>query len=269
MIIHKDTIQSRLWNGSAPLIVRTFCGMAMMMLLTARVWAQSSQDPTQLSSPPDASVLAERTISALGGQEAWSQVKSVESLATITSNRRSAKSVKWTDDWSSGALHASRTQNTLSAGKAQYEATPRVRSMEGGQILSAATELSFLVPARALILATHDAKCTFYQENDDRMGRFSTHDIPSGQWGFVESCSGSPLGKRALHWRISATTYLPVSVYVPLSGVGLPSVSYVTIVYHTFIQLGSLKLPEQVEIIPNWNERKQIKFTDITLVRAN
>lgn len=264
-----DKTQITLQSYFSVLITRRLCGMTMMILLPACAWAQSNQVMQSLSAPSDAAVLAARTINALGGQEAWSEVRSVKSSAEMTSNRRSVKTVIWHDDWSSGTLRVSRTRSAHSNENADQDQVSSARSNERQSLQGDATELSYLDPARALILAIQNTKCAVYPENDNRMARFSTHDIPSGQLGFIESCSGSPLGRGELHWRISATTYMPVSVYVPLAGGGAPSGTYVTVVYRSFIQQEQLKLPERVEIISNWDERKLIKFSNVTLGRAN
>lgn len=235
--------------------------------------AQTSAQQAQPRTLPEAVMLARSTLNALGGQGVWMQISSVSSVAVITNSAGAPRTITWVDDWSSGTLRSLRATSNGSTGSSTGSPIVPKFSYNGKSVVvpsqSDYITLAISTPGEALLRGLSKGDCHFYPEGDDLEDRFSTHAVPSGQLAFAQACSGTSNSNGALHWRVNASTFMPISVSIPVRAFGSNSYIYTLVSYVSFATVGAASMPSKVLLTSNTNNYRQIQFSGFSINQAS
>lgn len=235
--------------------------------------AQTAVQPTQPRTLAAALVVANRTLTALGGVQAWSQISSIQRTATITSSITATATTIWVDDWSSGTLKTSRTLSGSGGGNSPTSSAIVQRYNANGQsVVVPAQDESVIfataIPSEALLLGIQSTQCIFYPEDSDLLDPNSIQNVPKGEIAFAEVCSGTNPRSGALHWRVNASTYMPISVSIPQLAFLSSSNVYTLVTFTSYTTVGSVSIPNQITLTDTSGVSRHIQFSSILPVQA-
>lgn len=246
--------------------------VAVLFIVPRVSGAQTVAQQGQPRTTQDASNVAKQTFNALGGQRAWMQISSISSTATITSNVSPTRTIVWTDDWSSGMLNSLRS---VANGGDSSSGRPisQTFTANGTSVTvpkqSDYSILAISAPAVALSLGLSNGHCQFYPESDNLHAAFSTHAVPFGQLAFAQACSVAANGESVLHWRVNASTFIPISVSIPEKAFGSNTYTHKLVTYESFATIGSASIPSKVTLTSAGTITQQVEFSGIATNQAS
>jgi len=236
----------------------------------------TAQTPSQTAQPrtsEEALLVARRAISALGSEAAWNEISSIRSTATITSNAGPTRTIIWADNWSTGTLKYKRAPKAADGNSAAGAPIIHSAKVNGKAVTipkqSDSTMLTVSAPAEALLRGMNNGRCAYYPENDNRLDPYSIQNVPQGQLAFVQACPAMTRNYGALHWRVDASTFLPVSVSIPEHAFRSASIIYTLVKFESFTSVGEVLVPDKILLTSNSSIYKQIQFSGIATSQAS
>lgn len=237
----------------------------------------SAQNAVPQSSDPGAIATIQTAIKALGGQSAWQQAGGATATVVISPTGFSSRTLKWTDDWSTGRVRFRRDKTETGATPSSMIGTDKeqILVLSNGKTVplrqgNGIAVLALSYPAAALLLSQSPKyNCSFHNGKTENL-RVPIDSDSIDKVVLTERCPDPsyPDGTATLIWTFSKTTGMPQSVETPIWGqtrflLRTEAVSFVA--YQT---VDGLVVPSEVTIRRVSGSVDQLTISKTTFVQS-